>query len=174
VPIKKRVRSKQLLKLPDICFHCLSIFFEKRKIDQKIKEKKEKQVRRFQGRQDVIWRLLTYGLPGGGHLWIGFPGLAVLYLFIFFYLILNLIFWNGILRDPLSLHTASSLFQIAIFILFFLGYYLFVVWHSYRKKERMGDYVQIFQAIREKSQQKEAGPESREEKPSGGLPGELR
>ena len=40
VSMKKRARSKQLLKLPDICFHCLSIFFEKKKIDQKVKEKK--------------------------------------------------------------------------------------------------------------------------------------
>jgi len=174
MPMKKRGRAKQLLKLPDICFHCLSIFFEKKKIDQKVKDVKEKQVRKFQSRQDLIERFLSYGLPGGGHLWMGFPGLAVLYLFIFFCFILKIVFWNGILRDPFSLHTPSSFLQMAFFILFFLGFYLFVVWHSFRKKERMGDYVQIFQAIREKSLQKESKSEDGEQKPKNGLPSILR
>ena len=172
--MKKKGRPKQLLKLPDICFHCLSIFFEKKKIDQKVKEKKEAQVRGFQGRQDLIWRILTFGLPGAGHLWIGIPGLAVLYLFLFFCFVLKIVFWNGILRDPFAFHTSSSFLQIAFFVLCFLGFYLFVLWHSFRKKERLGDYVQIFQAIREKSPQKEAEPEDREQQPKKGLPGTLR
>jgi tetratricopeptide (TPR) repeat protein len=174
IPMKKKGRPKQLLKLPDICFHCLSIFFEKKKIDQKVKEKKEAQVRGFQSRQDLIWRILTFGLPGAGHLWIGIPGLAVLYLFLFFCFVLKIVFWNGILRDPFAFHTSSSFLQIAFFVLCFLGFYLFVLWHSFRKKERLGDYVQIFQAIRKKSPQKEAEPEDREQQPKKGLPGTLR
>jgi len=174
MPMQKRVRSKQFFRLPDICFHCLSIFFEKKKIDQRVKDEKEKQVRKFQNRQDLIWKFLTFGIPGGGHLWLGFPGLAVLYLFVFFCFVLKLFSWNGILRDPFSLHTSSSFLTIALFVLFFLGFYVFVVWHSFRKKERMGDYVQIFQAIREKSQQKEATSEDGERKPKSELPGTLR
>ena len=147
--IKRKIRHKQLTKFPDICPHCVSIFVEKKKIDHKIKDKKLNQVERHQKRQNIIWKLTTYTLPGGGHLWVGFPGLAALYLFIFFCFILKVVFWNGILRDPLSLYVSGSLTKTILFGLLFLGFYFFVVWHSYQKKENLIGNLQVTPPIRD-------------------------
>ena len=167
--MKKRIRPRQSVKFPEICPHCVSIFVDKHKIDQKIKDRKIDQVEKHQKRQNIIWKSVTYVLPGGGHLWIGFPGLGAIYLFIFFGFVLKIVFWNGIMRDSLTLYVSGSSLEIVLFSLFFLGFYFFVTWDSYRKKEIFEDeYDQVLEAFSGKRKEQRAPKDESTETKSKG------
>ena len=163
-PMKKRFIPKQSLKFPDLCFPCINIFLEKKKVDQRVKDKKVEQVEKHQKREDLIWKSITYGIPGGGHLWMGFPGWATLFLFIFFCFILKIVFWNGILKDPFSLYSSGSLFKIILFCLLLLVFYFFAVWHSYYKREELIQYFQeqFSQFLKDKSSEQKVGSKKAE------------
>ncbi|MFH0812926.1 MAG: tetratricopeptide repeat protein [Pseudomonadota bacterium] len=154
-PIKRR-RPTRSGDFSEICHHCVSIFIEEKKIDVKIKEQKIHQVERYQKRQNLIWRTLTYAVPGAVQLWMGFPGISALILFLFFGFILNAIFWNGILKDPLSLYGQDSLLKIIVFGVLFLAFYMFTLQNSYSKRERISDYIKIFKAIHSKGKEQKA------------------
>lgn len=115
-----------------VCFGCNRLFVRKESIDPKMKEKRMKQVSRFERRKGILWRVLSFILPGGGHLWKGQSMKGSLIVFFFFILGLKYFYWNGIVRDSVVLGGPPAFWVRVVFILFFLVFYLGVLRSSLR------------------------------------------
>ena len=156
----KRSRLIRPEYFSEICQPCITMFINETKGDLKIRDKKIAQVEKFQTRQNLTWKVLTYVLPGAGHLWVGYPGFAALLLLIFFSFILKGIFWNGFLRDHLSIFLPQSFLAFALFILIFLGFYLLALYDSRRKREGTANFIQSLKTLH--IQSKEQKPEGKD------------
>ncbi|MBN2468599.1 MAG: hypothetical protein JXD19_10660, partial [Deltaproteobacteria bacterium] len=141
--------------LPDICSNCISVIVGDKKVSQQSKEKKMAQIKEYEKRQDLIWKCLTFGIPGGGHLRLGCPWLAVAILFTFFCFVTKALLWNGLLSDPLWLSGGSGGFTIGAFIISFLGFYGLSVMSSYHQKMRRSGFSDAFRIIRQREREQE-------------------
>lgn len=115
-----------------VCFGCNRLFVKRDSIDPKMKEKRMKQVRRFGKRKAIVWRVLSFLFPGGGHLWKDQSIKGSLFVFFFFVFGLKFFYWNGIVHDPIVLGYCPGFWVWFVFILIFLLYYLGVLRSSLR------------------------------------------
>ena len=153
-PIKRKVRLSQGSKSPEICSYCVSIYI------QNINDKK---FERFEKHQTLIWKILTYGLPGGGHVWVGFPFFGIIYLFVFFCFFLEIIFWNGLVKDPFFLAYSSSFLRAILFAFAFLLFYFFVAKQSNQKKRTSEKiFEQTVEVFRSKNQKQIAQTQTKD------------
>ncbi|MBW2055864.1 MAG: tetratricopeptide repeat protein [Deltaproteobacteria bacterium] len=109
-----------------VCFGCNRLFVKKDSIDPKMKERRMNQVKRYGRKKSVIWHVLSFILPGGGHLWKDQPVKGSAFLFVFFLFGLKFFFWNGIVRNPTTLVGQGPGFWVglvflAVFGVFYLG-----------------------------------------------------
>lgn len=135
-PIRRRMRKQQAVGIGDFCSQCMSLFIEKRKVDQKAKGKKEAQIERFQRQRRLVWQVLTYVLPGGGHAWVGSPTLAFLFLVVFFGFVLTVVFWNGVIADPYLFHRSGNIGKLCLVAVPFVLFYAVAVRSSQSKENR--------------------------------------
>lgn len=133
-PIRRRMRKQQTVGLGDFCSQCMSLFLEKRKVEQKARGKKEAQIEGYQRRRREVWQVLTYALPGGAHAWLGSPILAVLFLVVFFVFVGVLVFWRGVIADPYLFHPQGGAMKMVIFAILFILFYGIAV-HTSRTRE---------------------------------------
>ncbi len=110
-----------------VCFGCNRLFVKKESIDPKMRQKKMRQVRRFERRRVIIRSIISLIIPGGGHVWKNQPVRGVLFVFVFFLFAFKFLYWNGVLQDPLFLGDPSVFWSRLIFVLFFVIYYLAVL-----------------------------------------------
>lgn len=136
-PIRRRVRKQQTVGMGDFCSQCMSLFLEKRKVEQKARGKKEAQIESYQRRRRGVWQVLTYALPGGGHAWLGSPVLAVLFLTVFFLFVAVLVFWNGVIADPYLFHPEGGAMKISLLGVLFVFFYGIVVRSSRTRESRV-------------------------------------
>lgn len=157
-----RVRAAHSVDIPNLCANCVSLFVDCRRVDQKTKQKKEKQVVRYEKRQNIIWTALTYGLPGGGLLWTGSPWSGTLCLFIFYAFIGKAVFWQGFIEDPLIIKASLSYAQIFLFGLIFVLFYVASVRLGQRRRSLIPDCIQTYRALRGKEELQKAGGSTEE------------
>jgi hypothetical protein len=115
-----------------VCFGCNRLFVKRDSIDPKMREKRMKQVDRFQRRKALLWRTLSLILPGGGHVWKDQSMKGSLFIFISFILGLKFFDWNGIVHDPSALGDGPGFWGRFVFVVFFLLYYLGVLRSAHR------------------------------------------
>jgi tetratricopeptide (TPR) repeat protein len=159
---RRRFLSKGEM-ISEFCSHCVDIYLQRVKLDANIKDRRIAEVEKHQKRQTLVWRFLTFALPGSGQLWLGFTGIGIGYVFIFFCFILKIFFWNGFVNDPFSLNYSGSFLEIIFFGFLFLLFYLFVKNKSYRKKELSDkNFMQIMEDFRTRSQKRKDQTEEQE------------
>jgi len=147
----------------EICSHCVNNYIQGIKRDENGKSRMIEEVDKHQSRQTLVWKLLTFGLPGGGQLWLGFTGVGILYVFIFFCFIIKIFFWNGFVKDPFLLNYSGSILNVVIFCFLFLSYYFFVKNNSYRKKELSNKiFFEVMEDFRMKSQKQKGQTDEQE------------
>ncbi len=147
----------------EFCSHCVNIYIQRVKRDANVKGRMIEEVEKHQRRQTLVWRFLTFGLPGGGQLWLGFTGIGILYVFIFVCFIIKIFFWNGFVKDPFLLNYSGSFLKIIFFGLLFFLFYFFVKNKSYRTKELSNkNFMQIMEDFRMRSQKQKDQTEEQE------------
>ena len=115
-----------------VCFGCNRLFVKRDSVDPNMKERRMNQVRKFGKRRAMLSRVLTFILPGGGHLWKDQSIKGCLFVFFFFVFGLKFFYWNGIVHDPVVLGDSPGFWVRFAFILFFSVYYLGVLRSSLR------------------------------------------
>ncbi|MDI7258287.1 MAG: tetratricopeptide repeat protein [Thermodesulfobacteriota bacterium] len=106
-----------------VCFNCYRLFVQKEKLHPKIMEKKSLQADQFQRQSHFTGKFLSYFFVGFNDLWRGSSFKGLVFLFIFFIFILRLIFWDGVLPDPIlqpSFSWWGAFFWGGLFILFYI------------------------------------------------------
>ena len=162
-PMKRRKLLSKGDKVSEFCSHCVDIYIQRVKCDANIKDRRIEEVEKHQKRQTLVWRLLTFGLPGSGQLWLGFTGTGILYVYIFICFIIKIFFWNGFVEDPFLLNYSGSFLKIVFFGFLFLLFYFFVKNKSYRKKELSNkNFMQIMEDFRMRSQKQKDQTEEQE------------
>lgn len=135
-PMKQKGRMlRQKAGFSPICFQCLSIYLKESEdkftsfSDNWIKE-----IKRKQNHQLLIRGILTHIMPGGAQIWLGFPMEGFIYVFIFYCFVLKIIFWNGIVKDPLFLNQPLFFYEFFTFSLLFFSFYFFAQRQSNQAK----------------------------------------
>jgi hypothetical protein len=147
----------------EFCSHCVNIYIQGVKRDTNLTGRKLEEAEKHQRHQTLVWKLLTFVLPGSGQLWLGFTGIGILYVFIFFCFIIKIFFWKGFMKDPFLLNYSGSLLKIIFFALLFLLFYLFVKNKSYRTKELSNKkFMQTMEDFRMRSQKQKDQTEEQE------------
>ncbi len=146
-PLSK-LKPTHSVEIPNICANCVSLFVDLKKADLKTKQKREKQVARYEKRNDFVWTILTFCLPGGGFLWSGAPWRAGVCFLIFFAFVLKAVFWNGVVHDPMELSSTTSQGAIFLFAALFLGLYWISVTLSYRHRSSLPNCIEEYRALR--------------------------
>lgn len=95
-------KCRRLVYEDNLCKKCAGIFKGKGDHNITTREKGEKvvQIEQFQKRHIIMGKILSILLPGAGHLWVDYPLKGSVMLFLFFFLLLKLIFWDGIVMNP--------------------------------------------------------------------------
>ena len=162
-PMKKRRLLSKGDMVSEFCSHCVNIYIQRVKRDANVKGRTIEEVEKHQRRQTLVWKFFTFGLPGSGQLWLGFTGIGILYIFIFFCFIIKIFFWNGFVNDPFLLNYSGSFLEIIFFGFLFLLFYFFVKIKSYQKKELSNkNFMQIMEDFRMRSQKQKDQTEEQE------------
>jgi hypothetical protein len=151
--MKKRKLLSKGGMVSEFCSHCVDIYIQHVKFDTHVKDKRIEEVEKHQRRQTLAWKILTFVLPGGGQLWLGFTGIGILCVFIFVSFIIKIFFWNGFVKDPFLLNYSNSFLEVISFCFLFLLFYFFVKINSYRKRELSHKkFMQIIEDFRIRTQ----------------------
>ncbi len=107
-----------------VCFGCNRLFVKKESIDPKMREKKMRQVRKFERRRGIVRGIFTVIIPGGGHIWREQSIKGAFFLFLFFLFAFKFLYWQGIIQDPSLLREPSTSWsRLALGFIFVLYYF---------------------------------------------------
>jgi tetratricopeptide (TPR) repeat protein len=144
----------------DFCSHCVDLYLEREKFNVLVTDRKFEEVAKHRKRQNLIWKILTFALPGGGLLWSGFTGTGIVSVFVFFCFIMKFLFWQGFVRDPFLLNYSGSVLKFIIFILLFFLFNYVVIRKSFQKKESSKQkFLKVMEDFRLRSQKQKAQSE---------------
>lgn len=103
-------RCRRMIYENYLCKQCAGIFKGKgeHSTSAKGREGKMIQIETYQKRSMTIGKILSMLLPGAGHLWSGHPFRGSALLFLFFFVLLNLVYSNGIVVNPWQLYDSQS------------------------------------------------------------------
>lgn len=109
-------RCRRMIYENYLCKQCAGIFKGKGEhtTSPKGKEGKMIQIEKYQKRSITIGKILSMILPGSGHLWSGHPFRGSVVLFSFFFVLLNLVYSNGLVVNPWQLSHGRSYGDILI------------------------------------------------------------
>lgn len=149
-------RCRRLVYDDNLCKQCAAIFKDKGdySISTKGKEKKVTQIEQFQKRYIITGKILSMLLPGAGHLWIDYPLKGSAMLFLFFFLLLKLFYWDGILVNPWLVSHARSYGGVVIVGCLVLILYLYSILNFTSISERLLKFLSLIKVTRRELQTK--------------------
>ncbi|MDX1779369.1 MAG: hypothetical protein R3339_10860, partial [Thermodesulfobacteriota bacterium] len=120
-------KCKTFVSEYNLCKECAGIFKGNKNISISVKNKECQVIliERFHKRHLVIGKILSFLLPGAGHLLLDKPVKGSLMLFGFFFLMLKIVFTDGFIANPWQIVIASSyggLFLLSSLLLVLYGY----------------------------------------------------
>jgi tetratricopeptide (TPR) repeat protein len=107
-----------------VCHQCHDIFLRGTAIDAKLRLEREAQIHRHQTRRRRIRVALSAILMGSGQILAGRAGRGFVLVCLFFFLLFEFLFWNGIVRYPLGVDATPSLARGILLGLTFVPAYL--------------------------------------------------
>jgi TM2 domain-containing membrane protein YozV len=108
----------------DLCIQCHHIYLRGAALDPKLRLEKEAQIHRHHSRWRRVRVALSAIVMGAGQVLAGRSGRGIALLALFFFVLLQALFWNGIVRYPVDAGASPSATQIAFLGLLFLPAYL--------------------------------------------------
>ena len=133
-----------------LCKKCAIIFKSKEDFSMSNREKEKKviQIERFQKRNIYIGRILSMLLPGAGHIWIDQPFKGSVMLFLFFFFLLKLFYWEGIVLNHWLVGQASSYGGIVMVCCLILILYMYSIMNFSRISGRLYQFLSLIKVTR--------------------------
>jgi tetratricopeptide (TPR) repeat protein len=94
-----------------LCAQCVNVFVRRTGIDPTERIRKEVAVQAYQRRRTLLARGFNL-LSGAGHVLIGYPVSGVFFLLLTAVLAASVLFWHGLLRDPVAVLSQVSLLRV--------------------------------------------------------------
>jgi len=147
-------KCRRLVYEDNLCKQCAGIFKSNRdySISTREKEKKVMQIEQFHKRYIIIGRVLSMLLPGAGHLWMDYSLKGSVMLFLLFFLLLKLIYWDGIVMNPWLLSHTPSYGGIIIVGCLMLILYLYSILNFNTISERLFKSLSLIKVARRELQ----------------------
>ena len=108
----------------ELCIQCHHIYLRGVALDPKLRLEKEARIHRHHSRRRRLRVFLSAIVMGSGQVLAGRAGRGVALLCIFFFLVLQMLFWNGVVRYPAAVEVGPSAAKIVLLALAFLPAYL--------------------------------------------------
>lgn len=106
------------------CAQCLHTFSSYSEVDPQTRQLKKLEVAEYQRRRYFWTKFLSRLFPGAGHLYLGYSGEGIIYLFISFLIIWKIIFWKGWFPSTLPIEISPDWPLIIIMGIFATAFYL--------------------------------------------------
>ena len=108
----------------DHCSQCHQIYLRGAQLDPRLRLEKEADIHRQQARRRNVRVVLSALVMGAGQVLAGRPTRGAILLSLFFVLLMELVFWNGVVRYPIGPDVTPSIFKAVLLGLVFLPAYL--------------------------------------------------
>jgi tetratricopeptide (TPR) repeat protein len=96
-----------------LCAQCVNVFIRRTGVDAAERIRKEYAVQAYHKRRETIARVLNM-ISGAGHVMMGYPIRGMIFLVLTGSLIASIVFWGGLLHDPIAVRTGISLFRVGV------------------------------------------------------------
>ena len=138
----------------NLCKQCAGIFKGNRNISISIKNKEEHviTIERFHTRHIIIGKILSFLLPGGGHLFLDKPVKGALILFSFFFICLKLVFKEGIIDNSWQMVSVSSFGGIFILSITLCALYVYSIWDYNKVSGKLSQFLSLIRVTRKELQ----------------------
>jgi hypothetical protein len=127
-----------------LCFNCYRISVQKEKFHSKITDRKAHQIREFKQTNHRVGRVISFLLLGFQDLWEDRPVKGFVLLVLFFFFLLRIVHWNGVIPYP-GVFYPSSLGGGIVWSGCFVLFYFLMLWRkrkaqagSHPREERTG------------------------------------
>lgn len=147
-------KCKTFVSEYNLCKECAGIFKGTRNIIVSVKNK-EKQVTTIEGfhkRHIIIGKTLSFILPGAGHIWVDRPLKGAAILFTFFFLILKIIFSDGIVANSWQLLPASSYGGVIVSSVLLFALYVCSIWNFTTLSAKLSQFLSLIRVTRKELQ----------------------
>ena len=94
-----------------LCAQCVNVFVRRTGIDPTERIRKEIAVQAYQRRRTIVARAFNL-LSGAGHVLLGYPVSGVVFLLLTGLLASSVVFWHGLLRDPVAVRDNVSMLRV--------------------------------------------------------------
>lgn len=119
------VHTNPELAMGDHCSQCHQIYLRGTQLDPRLRLEKEADIHRQHARRRNVRVVLSAMVMGAGQVLAGRPARGAALLALFFVLLMELVFWNGVVRYPIGTDVSPSMFKATLLALVFLPAYLF-------------------------------------------------
>jgi Tfp pilus assembly protein PilF len=106
------------------CSQCHQIYLRGAQLDPKLRLEKEAEIHRHHARRRSLRVVLSAIVMGAGQVLAGRPARGAALLVLFFFLVLELVFWNGVVRYPAGPEASTSIGKAVLIGVAFLPAYL--------------------------------------------------
>src|SRR2546423_15720428 len=94
-----------------LCAQCVNVFVRRSGVDPTERIRKEVAVQAYQRRRTLLARAFNL-LSGAGHVLLGYPVSGVVFLLLTGLLASSVVFWHGLLRDPVAVRDNVSMLRV--------------------------------------------------------------
>lgn len=143
-------KCRRMVYEDNLCSKCATIFKNRgeHSISSGAKEKKVIQIENFQKRFVIIGKVLSILLPGAGHLWIGHILKGAGMLFGFFFVLLTLIYREGIIVNTCLMSHSRSYLQMLILSVLLLALYTYSIMNFNRNTGKIYQFLSLIMVTR--------------------------
>jgi tetratricopeptide (TPR) repeat protein len=138
----------------NLCKQCAGIFKGNRNISISVKNKEKHVIgiERFHTSHIIIGKILSFLLPGAGHLFLDKPVKGALILFSFFFISLKIIFKEGIIDNSWQMVNVSSYGGMFILAFVLCTLYGYSIWDYTRVSGKLSQFLSLIRVTRKELQ----------------------
>jgi tetratricopeptide (TPR) repeat protein len=152
-------KCKTFVSEYNLCKECAGIFKGNRNISISVKNKEGQviTIERFHKRHIIIGKILSFLLPGGGHLLFNKPLKGALMLFGFFFLFLKMVYFEGLIDNPWQIMRVSSNGVIFLLTILLLILYVYSIVDFSKVSVKLSQFLSLIRATRKELQIQKKG-----------------
>ena len=138
----------------NLCKQCAGIFKGNRNISISVKNKEKHviTIERFHTYHIIIGKILSFLLPGAGHLFLDKPVKGALMLFSFFFIGLKIVFREGMIDNSWQMVNVSSQGGIFILSVLLCALYGYSIWDFTKLSGKLSQFLSLIRVTRKELQ----------------------
>ncbi len=143
----------------NLCKQCAGIFKDNRNISISVKNKEDQviTIERFHKRHLIIGKILSFLLPGGGHLLFDKPIKGSLMLFGFFFIVFKLLVFEGFIDNPWQIVNVSAYGGMFLLVALLVVLYGYSIVDFSKESVRVSQFLSLIRATRKELQVQRSG-----------------